>query len=174
MALISVLSSQFSKCSFRNAAVSGAIAWFMGRIVLNANPSWWGRIVHGAKRSRRHLVSNSSLNTRWTAISNTWQHTYIHCTHNIWWLVIGWATTKEDNPNARSDRQTWTYGGLTLLHLIVYRLVLWAMHPLPISEKAWIQGPVFVLLDCFVVSRPLVQIPMPSQRLEVYNNNLQC
>ena len=28
-------------------------------------------------------------------------HTLINCTHNIWWLVLGWVTTKEDHPRLR-------------------------------------------------------------------------
>ena len=26
-------------------------------------------------------------------------HTLPHCTHNKWWLVLGWVTTKEDHPH---------------------------------------------------------------------------
>ena len=25
-------------------------------------------------------------------------YTHVHCTHTIWWLVLGWVTTKEDHP----------------------------------------------------------------------------
>jgi len=39
-------------------------------------------------------------------------HTYT-CTHNSWWLVLGWVTTKEYHPLRRLDRQTSTYGVLT-------------------------------------------------------------
>ena len=28
-------------------------------------------------------------------------HTLSHCTHNRWWLVLGWVTTKEDHPRLR-------------------------------------------------------------------------
>ena len=27
--------------------------------------------------------------------------THIHYTHNSWWLVLGWVTTKEDHPRLR-------------------------------------------------------------------------
>ena len=28
-------------------------------------------------------------------------HTRTHCTHDIWWLVLVWVTTKEDHPRLR-------------------------------------------------------------------------
>ena len=43
---------------------------------------------------------------RWTAIIRTGQssaltHLCNLCTHNRWWLVLGWVTTKEDQPRLR-------------------------------------------------------------------------
>ena len=40
-------------------------------------------------------------------------HTHIHCTHNSWWLLLGWVTTKKYHPLLRFDRQTSTYGAST-------------------------------------------------------------
>jgi len=39
-------------------------------------------------------------------------HAYI-CTHNSWWLVLGWVTTKEYHPLPRLDRPTSTYVAFT-------------------------------------------------------------
>ena len=48
----------------------------------------------------------NTLLPRWTAIINSGQsstrtHTLPHCTHNSWWLVLGWVTTKENHPRLR-------------------------------------------------------------------------
>jgi len=40
------------------------------------------------------------------------EHTYT-CTHNSWWLVLGWMTIKEYHPLPRLEYQTSTYGALT-------------------------------------------------------------
>ena len=43
-----------------------------------------------------------TLLPRWTAIINTSSSTRTHTlTHNSWWLVLGWVTTKEDHPCLR-------------------------------------------------------------------------
>ena len=46
-------------------------------------------------------------------------HTLTHCTHNIWWLVLGWVTTKEDHPRLARYQVLLTYL-LTCLRASVY------------------------------------------------------
>ena len=65
---------------------------------------------------------------RWTAIINTRQssartHTLPHCTHNRWWLVLDWVTTKKDHPRLRIAYISYIWRvikfySLTYLHLL--------------------------------------------------------
>ena len=49
------------------------------------------------------LKSNRILQARLVtpALTCTRTHTLPHSTHNRWWLVLGWVTTKEDYPHLR-------------------------------------------------------------------------
>ena len=34
--------------------------------------------------------------------TRTYTRIHTYCTHNRWWLVLGWVTTKEDRPRLYS------------------------------------------------------------------------
>ena len=68
-----------------------------------------------------------TLLPRWTAIINTRQsstrtHTLPHCTHNSWWLVLGWVTTKEDHPHLRIAYISYTWRVIKFINSIQFML----------------------------------------------------
>ena len=48
-------------------------------------------------------------------------HTLTHCTHNIWWLVLGWVTTNEDHPRLRLDYTSYIW------HVIKFYLLTYLL-----------------------------------------------
>ena len=100
--------------------------------------------------------------------SSTRTHTLTHCTYSIWWLVLGWATTKEDHPRLRIAYTSYTYGALSSsTYLLTYLLNLCILRCVTNSDKSIELASISPFCEYSFRNRTVQSLYLPSAGSEV-------